>query len=144
MDRRPASGPRAAAAVFEIAHEGLLHFAIGDGLSADFASIVADSVRPVYADGADVADSLLQSRQGKGELPLRQFRFLHRGFLGTALGFVAWALFARGRRLPGKLVPSPPSSPPASSSTPPSPAACPAPTTATSPASSGWSASSRS
>jgi hypothetical protein len=81
MDCRPASGPRAAPAVFEIAHEGLLHLATGDGLPADFATIVADSVRPVFAD---VADSLLQSRQGKGELPLQQFRFLHRGFLGIA------------------------------------------------------------
>jgi hypothetical protein len=82
----------------------LLHGATGDGLSADFAAIVAEAVRPVFADGADVADSLLQSRQGKGELPLQQFRLLHRGFLGIALAFVAWALFARGRRLPGKLV----------------------------------------
>ena len=82
----------------------LLHAATGDGLSADFAQIVADSVQLVYADGAQVADSLLQSRQGKGELPLQQFRSLHYGFLGIALGFVAWALLARRKRLPGKLV----------------------------------------
>ena len=82
----------------------LLHTATGDGLSADFASIVADSVRPVFSDGADVADSLLQSRQGKGELPVQEFRFLHRGFLTLALGFMAWALFARRRYLPAKLV----------------------------------------
>jgi hypothetical protein len=82
----------------------LVHAATGDGLSADFASIVADSVRPVFADGADVADSLLQSRQGKSELPVQQFRFLHGGFLGIAVGFMAWALFARRKCLPAKLV----------------------------------------
>lgn len=82
----------------------LLHTATGDGLSADFARMVAERVRPVYADSAEVADSLVQSRQGKGELPLNQFQFLHRGFLAIALGFVAWALFARGRCLPAKLV----------------------------------------
>ena len=82
----------------------LLHTATGDGLTADFANIVADSVRPVFADGAEVADSLLQSRQGQGELPLQEFQFLHRGFLIIALCFVAWALFARRRCLPPKLV----------------------------------------
>lgn len=82
----------------------LVHAATGDGLSADFAGIVADSVRPVFADGAAAADALLQSRQGKGELPLQQFRFLHGGFLGIALGFMAWALVARRKCLPEKLV----------------------------------------
>ena len=82
----------------------LLQASTGDGLSADFAAIVADSVRPVFADGAEVADSLVASRQGKGELPLLEFRFLHGGCLGIALGFVAWALFARRKCLPAKLV----------------------------------------
>ena len=82
----------------------LLHTATGDGLSADFAAMVAERVRPVYADGDEVADALLQSRQGKAELPLQQFQFLHRGFLIIALGFIAWALFARGRYLPARLV----------------------------------------
>ncbi len=82
----------------------LVHTATGDGLSADFAQMVAERVRPVYTDGAEVADSLTQSRQGKGELPVPQFQFLHRIFLGAALGFMAWALFARGQYLPAKLV----------------------------------------
>lgn len=82
----------------------LLHADTGDGLSADFAQMVAERVRPLYTDGPELADSLVQSRQGTGELPLQQFQVLHRGFLIIALGFVAWALVARRRQFPAKLV----------------------------------------
>jgi hypothetical protein len=66
--------------------------------------MVAERVRPLYTDGPELADSLVQSRQGTGELPLQQFQVLHRGFLIIALGFVAWALVARRRQFPAKLV----------------------------------------
>jgi hypothetical protein len=79
----------------------LVRFEAGDGLSPDFARLVAEHLGPIF--GADVARSLIESRQGQGQLPIAEARKLHIVGLVFGLGFCVWLPIAR-RELPTKLL----------------------------------------
>ena len=80
----------------------LLRFEAGDGLSPDFARMVAEHLAPIF--GPDVATSLIQSRQGEGRLPIAEARRLHIVGLVLGLGFCLWSIMARRGAVPSKLV----------------------------------------
>ena len=80
----------------------LLRFEAGDGLSPDFARMVAEHLAPIF--GPDVATSLIQSRQGEGRLPIAEARRLHIVGLVLGLGFCLWSILARRGAVPSKLV----------------------------------------
>jgi hypothetical protein len=80
----------------------LFQFATGDGLSPYFAQMVADRVYPFF--GPEVANSLLNSKQGQGRLPVGDFSQLHLVAVILAVVFGAWTVVARRQWLPGKLV----------------------------------------
>ena len=80
----------------------LFQFATGDGLSPYFAQMVADRAYPIF--GPEVANSLLDSKQGQGQLPVGGFRQLHLVAVILAVVFGAWTVVARRQWLPGKLV----------------------------------------
>ena len=85
---------------FQIVHRGLIDFAIqlsrfqtGDGLSREFAKLVSHHLTPHY--GAEVAQSILASRQGRGQLPLTEIRIVHSLALAVAAGFLLYILLLR-------------------------------------------------
>jgi hypothetical protein len=80
----------------------LLRFQAGDGLSTDFAKLVAKHLAPLF--GPDVGFSLVQSRQGRGLLPIAEIRLLHMVGLGIGLGLCVWSMVARRDLVPGKFV----------------------------------------
>src|SRR5262245_54173468 len=79
-----------------------LRFQAGDGLSQDFAGMVAEALAPVFGPGME--KSLLQSKQAQGRLPIAQSRQLHAGGLIFALGIFCWSIKFWRQRLPSKLV----------------------------------------
>jgi hypothetical protein len=80
----------------------LFRFATGEGLSPYFAQMVAERVDPIF--GPEVANSLLESKQGQGRLPVGGFRSLHLVAVILAFVFCAWTIVVRKQCLPGKLV----------------------------------------
>jgi hypothetical protein len=79
-----------------------LRFQAGDGLSQDFAGMVAEALAPVFGPGME--KSLLQSKQAQGRLPIAQSRQLHVGGLIFALGIFCWSIKFWRQQLPSKLV----------------------------------------
>ncbi len=74
--------------------EQLTRFQTGDGLTQNFTKLVAEHLTPVY--GAELPRLLLESRQGRGELPIDAFRLLHSVALALSAGFLVYLLlFAR-------------------------------------------------
>ena len=68
-----------------------LNFQTGEGLSPEFAKMVANHVSPYF--GSDTESLLLNSQQGRGALPLDQIRFLHTFAVIIALCVCVGALF---------------------------------------------------
>jgi hypothetical protein len=77
-------------------------FRAGEGLSKDFAKMVAQHVGLVFGEAA--GKPFLQSRQGTGELPIAAFRALH--LIGLIVGLILcmMALAERNRSVCPKLV----------------------------------------
>jgi hypothetical protein len=71
----------------------LLRFQTGDGLSQQFAQMVAGHLKAAYGDR--VSQSLRDSRQGRAELPLTEIRTLHSVALALALAFLLYLLLFR-------------------------------------------------
>jgi hypothetical protein len=88
-------------AIADVARQ-LLRFEAADGLSPDFARMVAKHLEPIF--GPDVATSLIQSRQGQGRLPIAEARRLHIVGLLFGLGFCLWSMMALRGTAPSKLV----------------------------------------
>ena len=80
----------------------LLRFEAGDGLSQDFAKMVAEHLAPIF--GPEIQKSLIRSRQGQGRLPIAEARRLHIVGLVFGLGFCLWSIMARRQAVPSKLV----------------------------------------
>jgi hypothetical protein len=80
----------------------LLRFQAGDGLSQDFARMVAGHLAPVFGPG--VEKSLIESKQGQDRLPIAEARHLHIAGLIFAVGICFWSIKARRQELPRKLV----------------------------------------
>ena len=80
----------------------LLRFQAGDGLSRDFARMVAGHLAPVF--GAGIEKSLIESKQGQGRLPIAEARQLHIAGLIFAAGICFWTIKARRQGLPRKLI----------------------------------------
>jgi hypothetical protein len=80
----------------------LLRFQAGDGLSREFARLVAEHLAPVF--GPRIEKSVIESRQGKGRLPIAEVRQIHKAGLVVALGICLWAIIAWRQRLPRQLV----------------------------------------
>lgn len=77
-------------------------FQAGDGLSQDFARLVAGHLAPVFGPG--IEKSLIESKQGQGRLPIAEARQFHTAGLIFAAGICFWSMKARRRALPRKLV----------------------------------------
>jgi len=86
----------------EDAGRQLLRFEAGDGLTQEYAKLVAPSLGDVF--GPVIETSVLQSKQGQGRLPIAEFRLLHIVGLVLGLGFCSWSVIARRRVLPARLV----------------------------------------
>jgi hypothetical protein len=71
----------------------LSRFGTGEGLSQDFAQMVADQLRSVY--GSATATPFVESRQGQNRLPISEFRCLHLIGLGAGVGLCLWSLWAK-------------------------------------------------
>jgi len=80
----------------------LLRFQAGDGLSQDFARMVAGHLAPVFGPG--IEKSLIESKQGQGQLPIAEARQLHIVGLIFAMGICFWSMKAWRQALPRKLV----------------------------------------
>jgi hypothetical protein len=80
----------------------LLRFQAGDGLSQDFARMVAGHLAPIFGPG--IEKSLIESKQGQGRLPIAEARQLHIVGLIFAMGICFWSIKARRQELPRKLV----------------------------------------
>jgi hypothetical protein len=80
----------------------LLRFQAGDGLSQDFARMVAGHLAPVF--GPEIEKSLIESKQGQGRLPIAEARQLHIAGLIFAMGICFWSIKACRQALPRKLV----------------------------------------
>jgi hypothetical protein len=79
-----------------------LRFEAGDGLSQDFARMVAEQLAPLF--GSEVGTSLIRSRQGQGRLPIAEARRLHLVGLVFGLCFCCWLIMAGRRAVPSRLV----------------------------------------
>jgi hypothetical protein len=80
----------------------LLRFQAGDGVSQEFARLVAEHLAPVFGPG--IEKSVIESRQGQGRLPIAEVRQLHKAGLIVALGICLWAITAWRQELPRQLV----------------------------------------
>ena len=80
----------------------LTRFGAGDGLSPDFAGMVAEQVSRVF--GPSVGSTFVSSKQGRDLLPIDSFRSLH--LLGLAAGatLCVLALLTRRGELPRELI----------------------------------------
>jgi hypothetical protein len=86
----------------EDAGRQLLRFEAGDGLTQEYAKLVAPSLGDVF--GPAIETSVLQSKQGQGRLPIAEFRLLHIVGLVLGLFFCLWSFIARQQVLPARLV----------------------------------------
>ena len=66
----------------------LTRFGAGDGLTQEFAGLVGDHVGRVY--GTEVGRPFIESKQGQGELPIAQSRYVHLIGLAIAAGLCLW------------------------------------------------------
>ena len=80
----------------------LLRFQAGDGLSRDFARMVAGHLAPVFGPG--IEKSLIESKQGQGRLPIAEARQLHIAGLIFAAGICSWTIKTRRQGLPRTLI----------------------------------------
>lgn len=64
----------------------LTRFQAGDGLTQEFARWVGEHVGKIY--GTEVGRPFIESQQGKGELPIAEFRYVH--LTGLAIGAVLY------------------------------------------------------
>ena len=80
----------------------ILRFQAGDGLTVRYARLVAPSLGEVF--GPALETSVLESRQGRGELPIAEFRFL--STMGVIFGLILclWSFIAWREVLPTRLI----------------------------------------
>jgi len=64
--------------------------------------MVAGALAPVFGPG--IEKSLIESKQGQGQLPVAEARQLHIAGLIFAVGICFWSIKARRQELPRKLV----------------------------------------
>jgi hypothetical protein len=79
----------------------LIRFETGDGLKAVFARMVGDHLSAVF--GPDTRALLHQSKQGRGLLPLREFRFIHLLSLICSIVYCFWFFIRRRRQMTEQL-----------------------------------------
>jgi hypothetical protein len=80
----------------------ILRFQAGDGLSPTFARLVAPILGEVFSPA--VEKSVLESKQGQGELPIPEFRILHAVGLIFGLVLCLWSFIAWRGVLPTQLI----------------------------------------
>jgi len=80
----------------------LLRFQAGDGLTPKYARLVAPHLGEVFSP--TVERSVLQSKQGKGELPIAEFRFLHMVGIIFGLLLCLWSFILWREVLPRRLI----------------------------------------
>ena len=80
----------------------ILRFQAGDGLTVRYARLVAPRLGEVF--GPALETSVLESRQGRGELPIAEFRFL--STVGVIFGLILclWSFIAWREVLPTRLI----------------------------------------
>jgi hypothetical protein len=80
----------------------ILRFQVGDGLTVTYARLVAPRLGEVF--GPALERSVLESRQGRGELPIAEFRFL--STMGVIFGLILclWSFIAWREVLPTRLI----------------------------------------
>ena len=88
-------------AIVDAGHQ-LLRFQAGDGLSPDFAGMVAGHLAPIFGPG--IEKSLIESKQGQGRLPIAEVRQLHMAGLIFAAGICFWSIITRKQELPSRFV----------------------------------------
>ena len=80
----------------------LLRFEAGDGLTREYARLVAPRLGEVFSPAVET--SIVQSKQGQDQLPIAEFRLLHIIGLIFGVGFCLWSFIARRDVLPARLV----------------------------------------
>lgn len=83
------------------ASDQLLRFATGDGLTPEYAKMVAPYLNGIFP--SEVAESILASRQATGTLLVEQFRHLHFVVLAACLAFCTLCAAFWWRALPKPL-----------------------------------------
>ncbi len=85
---------------YEILHHGLANawlqlsrFQAGVGLTPEFARMVAKHLGYLY--GAEVGRRFAESKQGRGQLPIVEFRYVHLIGLAIGVGLCLWVLVMR-------------------------------------------------
>jgi hypothetical protein len=68
----------------------LSRFQAGEGLTQEFARMVAGHLGRVY--GTEVGRSFAESKQGRGQLPITEFRYVHLVGLAIGAGLCLWML----------------------------------------------------
>jgi hypothetical protein len=66
----------------------LTRFQAGDGLTQEFARLVGEHVGKIY--GTEVRRPFIESKQGQGELPIAEFRYVHLIGLAVGAGLCCW------------------------------------------------------
>ncbi|HEX3339683.1 MAG TPA: hypothetical protein VHT68_10985 [Pseudolabrys sp.] len=80
----------------------ILRFQTGDGLTSIYARLVAPSLGAAF--GPAVETAVLESRQGRGGLPIAEFRVLNTMGVIFGLGLCLWSLFAWRKEQPTRLI----------------------------------------
>jgi hypothetical protein len=75
----------------------LSRFQTGKGLTQEFARWVGEHVGRIY--GAEVGEPFSESKQARGELPIKNFRYLHLIGLSASAGLWLWLLIFRRHAL---------------------------------------------
>lgn len=88
-------------AIIDAGHQ-LLRFEAGDGLTREYARLVAPHLGDVFSPA--IEKSIVQSKQGQGQLPIAEFRLLHIVGVIFGVGFCLWSFIARRDVLPVRLV----------------------------------------
>lgn len=79
----------------------LSRFQAGDGVSQEFARMVAEHLGAVF--GNAVGTPFIESKQGQGQLPIAEFRYLHIIGLALGAGLCLWSLLMRRSALTTEL-----------------------------------------
>jgi hypothetical protein len=93
---------------YEILQHGLANawlqlsrFQAGEGLTQEFARMVAGHLGYVY--GTEVGDRFAESKQGRGQLPITQLRYVHLVGLAIGAGLCLWVFLLRHDTVTGQL-----------------------------------------
>jgi hypothetical protein len=71
----------------------LTRFQAGEGLTREFARLVGEHVGKIY--GTEVGRPFIESKQGQGELPIAEFRYVHLIGLAIGAGLCFWLRLRR-------------------------------------------------